>query len=48
MDNNCFGPTCNGLTTQDFSKANQCTVPPAVAEDNEGCECLFLTSKMHY
>ncbi|KAL2265060.1 hypothetical protein VTJ83DRAFT_7570 [Remersonia thermophila] len=36
MDNRCFGATCRGLTTQDFSKANRCSVKPAVREDNDG------------
>ncbi|KAK4139156.1 uncharacterized protein C8A04DRAFT_16108 [Dichotomopilus funicola] len=36
MDNRCFGPTCNGLTTQDFAVANKCQVPPEVNEDNDG------------
>ncbi|KAK3291598.1 uncharacterized protein B0H64DRAFT_366970 [Chaetomium fimeti] len=36
MDNNCFGPTCNGLTTQGFDKANACTVEPSVQEDVDG------------
>ncbi|SPQ26470.1 73cd40c6-3568-4e87-9233-1521ec5bb1ec [Thermothielavioides terrestris] len=36
MDNHCFGPTCNGLTTQGFDKANQCTVKKTVREDTEG------------
>jgi hypothetical protein len=39
MDNHCFGPTCNGLTTQGFDKANQCTVKKTVREDTEGCKC---------
>lgn len=38
MDNRCFGPTCKGLTTQGFDKANKCTVKTVVKEDNEGCE----------
>ena len=38
MDNNCFGPICNGLTTQGFDRANQCTVKPQVNEDNDGCK----------
>ncbi len=38
MDNKCFGPTCKGLTTQGFDKANKCTVKNLVKEDNEGCE----------
>jgi hypothetical protein len=41
MDNRCFGPTCNGLTTQAFDKANACTVKPSVNEDNDGCKCTF-------
>ncbi|KAK3305219.1 uncharacterized protein B0T15DRAFT_567234 [Chaetomium strumarium] len=36
MDNRCFGPTCNGLTTQNFDRANKCTVKPVVREDNDG------------
>jgi len=36
MDNKCFGPTCTGLTTQGFDKANKCTVKSLVKEDNEG------------
>ncbi len=48
MDNKCFGPTCTGLTTQGFDKANKCTVPSLVKEDNEGCkflpsDCLFVS-----
>jgi hypothetical protein len=39
MDNRCFGPTCNGLTTQNFDRANKCTVKAVVREDNDGCEC---------
>lgn len=42
MDNRCFGPTCNGLTTQGFDKANACTVKPSVKEDNDGCKFPFL------
>ncbi len=38
MDNKCFGPTCTGLTTQGFDKANKCTVKSLVKEDNEGCQ----------
>jgi len=38
MDNRCFGPTCKGLTTQGFDKANKCTVNSLVKEDNEGCK----------
>ncbi len=38
MDNRCFGPTCKGLTTQAFDKANKCTVKSLVKEDNEGCK----------
>ncbi|KAK4109152.1 hypothetical protein N656DRAFT_359337 [Canariomyces notabilis] len=36
MDNNCFGPTCRGLTTQGFDKANKCQVKTVVREDTEG------------
>ncbi|KAL2126170.1 hypothetical protein VTI74DRAFT_1555 [Chaetomium olivicolor] len=36
MDNRYFGPTCRGLTTQGFDKANKCTVMSVVREDNGG------------
>jgi hypothetical protein len=42
MDNNCFGPTCRGLTTQGFDKANKCQVKTVVREDTEGCEYPFM------
>lgn len=38
MDNKCFGPTCSGLSTQTFDKANKCTVKKVVKEDTDGCE----------
>jgi hypothetical protein len=38
MDNRCFGPTCRGLTTQGFDKANKCTVKNVVKEDTDGCK----------
>ncbi|KAK4459728.1 hypothetical protein QBC42DRAFT_231075 [Cladorrhinum samala] len=36
MDNRCFGPTCKGLTTQGFDKANKCQVKTVVKEDMDG------------
>jgi hypothetical protein len=42
MDNRCFGPTCRGLTTQGFDKANKCTVKNVVKEDNDGCKYSYL------
>jgi hypothetical protein len=47
MDNRCFGPTCNGLTTQGFDKANKCIVPTVVKEDNDGCELPLFPSYLH-
>lgn len=41
MDNRCFGPRCNGLTTQAFpGAANDCKVKRVVPEDTEGCKFL--------
>ncbi len=55
MDNKCFGPTCTGLTTQAFDKANKCTVKSLVKEDNEGCKscpclsvCLFYFLRLKW
>lgn len=36
MDNKCFGPRCQGLTTQTFPVANECSVKPMVSEQVDG------------
>ncbi|KAI1338449.1 hypothetical protein F5Y15DRAFT_407716 [Xylariaceae sp. FL0016] len=36
MDGACFGATCEGVNTQNFSEANTCSVPVTVGETTEG------------
>jgi len=43
MDNRCTGDSCpNVLKTQSADVAKSCTLPQAMPEDVEGCECPFL------
>jgi hypothetical protein len=38
----CFGAACGGLKTQAIEKANQCSVPKRVIEEQDGCKLLRI------
>lgn len=42
MDNLCFGDVCEGLGRQSPEEAMECTIPPTVKDDIDGCKSAAL------